>query len=118
MASSSTNPELIQLIHSLRKKSNETKTAIWQIIAEKIESTHKRTSVNLSRISRYTRAGETVIVPGKVLGAGKLNHQVKVAALQFSKQAEKKIVEAKGKCMTINELVDKNPKGSNVKIIG
>ena len=116
MAGRSENPELLKLIHSLRKKSNETKAAIWQNIAERIKSRNKRASVNLSHISRYTHAGETVIVPGKVLGAGKLHHSVKVAALQFSKQAEEKIIEAKGKCMTINELMEKSPK--NVKIIG
>jgi len=119
MANHPANPELIKLIHSLRKKSNETKTAIWRNIAERIsKSRRKRASVNLSCISMYTHAGETVIVPGKVLGAGKLNHSVKVAALQFSKQAEQKITKAKGKCMTINELMEKNPRGSNVKIIG
>jgi large subunit ribosomal protein L18e len=52
------------------------------------------------------------------LGAGIIDHPVKVAAFQFSEQARLKIGKAKGKCLSIEELMEKNPKGSNVKIIG
>jgi len=61
---------------------------------------------------------ETVVVPGKVLGAGKIDHPINVAAFAFSDQARLKILKAKGKCLSILELMKKNPKGANVKIIG
>jgi len=58
------------------------------------------------------------VVPGKVLGAGKIDHPLHVAAFAFSEQARLKILKAKGKCLSILELVERNPKGTNVKIIG
>jgi len=58
------------------------------------------------------------VVPGKVLGAGRIDHPVHVAAFSFSDQARFKILRAKGKCLSILELMEKNPKGTNVKILG
>jgi large subunit ribosomal protein L18e len=58
------------------------------------------------------------VVPGKVLGAGIIEHPISVAASAFSEQAQSKILVAKGKCLTIPQLMEKNPKGSGVKIIG
>jgi len=114
-----TNPELLGLIRSLKKHARENEADIWRAVAEKLATARsRRVTVNISRINRYTEKGETVVVPGKVLGAGKLNHPVTVAAFDFSEQAEAKILKAKGKCLSIQDLMKKNPKGGNVKIIG
>jgi len=59
-----------------------------------------------------------VVVPGKVLGAGKIDLPLQVAAFAFSDKARSKISKAKGKCLSIPELMKKNPKGANVKVIG
>jgi len=113
------NPELIGLVRQMRKGSSETQVAIWRRLAEPLNRPRRRRiTVNLSRVSRHTTAGETVVVPGKVLGVGKLDHPIKIAAFQFSKQAKQKIIQVNGTCMTIAELMKKNPKGSGVKIIG
>ncbi|MCW4021081.1 MAG: 50S ribosomal protein L18e [Candidatus Bathyarchaeota archaeon] len=115
----STNPDLESLIRLLKKKSRENEAAIWRDAAEKLSRPNRmRTAVNVSRICRYTEENEEVIVPGKVLGAGLIGHSVKVAALDFSDQARSKILQAKGKCLTIPELVEMNPKGANIKMIG
>jgi large subunit ribosomal protein L18e len=58
-----------------------------------------------------------VVVPGKVLGAGSLEHSVSVAAFSFSDQAKVKISKAKGKCLSILDLLESNPKGSDVRIL-
>ncbi len=114
-----TNPELINLIRVLKKKSRENEAPIWRDVAERLSRTkRRRIAVNLSRLNRYTEKGDLVVVPGKVLGAGRLDHPIKVAALAFSEQAKMKILDAKGKCMSITDLLKLNPKGSNVKIIG
>ncbi|HIE18647.1 TPA: 50S ribosomal protein L18e [Candidatus Bathyarchaeota archaeon] len=114
-----TNPELLSLIRFLRKKSRENEAALWRRIAEMLSKPkRRRVAVNLSRINRYTKENDEVIVPGKVLGSGVINHPVKVAAFTFSDKARSKIIKAKGKCLTIPELAEMNPKGSNVKIIG
>jgi len=103
----------------LRKKSREGEARIWRSVADRLSrSRRRRIAVNVSRLNRYTKEGETAVVPGKVLGAGKIDHPLHVAAFAFSEQARLKILKAKGKCLSILELVERNPKGTNVKIIG
>lgn len=107
------------LIAELRKESTSQKAGLWSRIAEDLElPTRKRRVVNLSRLSRFTKANETVIVPGKVLGSGALGHSLVVAAFSFSTGARERIEQAKGKCITIPELIKQNPKGKDVRIIG
>ncbi len=119
MPRGSTSQEQVNLVRLMRKSSKETKANLWRELAERLsKSKRKRIEVNLSRVSRYTKPNETVVVPGKVLGSGRLRHPVKIAAFNFSKQAAQKIIDAKGTCMTISELLKKNQKGSGVKIIG
>jgi len=114
----SQNPELLNIIRSLRKKAKEGDAAIWRDVADRLSSSRRRrVAINLSRLNRYTKEKETVVVPGKVLGAGKLEHPISVAAFTFSTQARTKISRAKGKCLTILELLKDNPKGSNVRIM-
>ncbi len=112
------NPYLRQLIETVKKKSLELNAPIWKTIAKKLgKPTRQRIEVNLSRIERYTNDGDTIIVPGIVLSSGHLTKPVNIAAWRFSPAAEKKIKGAKGKCLTIEQLIKENPKGSNVKII-
>jgi large subunit ribosomal protein L18e len=115
----STNPNFISLIRLLEKKSKENNAAIWRDVAEKLSRPKKsRIEINVSKINRYTKENEEVVVPGKVLGAGLIDHPATVAALDFSDQARIKIDRAKGKCLLISEIIEVNPKGSNLKIIG
>jgi len=110
---------LIKLIRSLKKGSRENKARIWRDIADRLARSRSRSiAVNLSRINRYAKEGENIVVPGKVLGAGNIEHPISVAAFAFSERAQSKILRAKGKCLTIPQLMEKNPKGSGVKIIG
>lgn len=114
-----TNPDLIRLISLLKKQSRENNAPVWKRIAEILaKPRRKRVAVNLSRINRHTQKNDVVIVPGKVLGNGVINHPLTVAAFDFSEKAKEKILAAKGKCLSIIDLIKKNPKGSNVKIIG
>lgn len=114
-----TNPELVALIRSLRKKSRENQVEIWRYIADRLlSSRRRRIAVNVSRLNRHTKEGETVVVPGKVLGAGVVGHPINVAAFAFSDKARSKILKAKGKCLSIRALMEKKPKGTKVKAIG
>ncbi len=114
----STNPERIQLIRLLKKQSRENEVAIWVNVAKYLAKTQpQRTSVNLSKINRYSQKNETVIIPGKILGSGKLDHPTTIAAFSISKKATEKIKAVKAKYLTIQELIEKNPKGKKIKII-
>lgn len=115
----SSNENVRNLISSLKEASIKNENRIWKRIALELEKpTRSRRIVNLSRINRYTNDGDVVIVPGKLLGAGTLTHKVTIAALNFSDGAAEKVSEVKGTCVDILELVKKNPKGTNIKIIG
>jgi len=112
------NPRLSELIRKLRRASQENEAQIWHDIAERLEKPRKNyAEVNVSKINRYAREGETVLIPGKVLGSGVLESPVTVAALTFSDAAISKIAGAKGQCITIEELLSSNPKGSQVRIL-
>jgi len=56
-------------------------------------------------------------VPGKVLGSGILDSKVTVAALNFSEAAVDKIAGKQGECLSIEQLLSQNPKGSHVRIL-
>lgn len=112
----STNPVIQDLIKKLEEASEENEAPIWKDIAESISSKRSRASVNISKIDRNAEEGEIVVVPGKVLGAGEFSKEVKVAAFKASKAAQDKI-EEKGEYLTIQQLLEKNPEGENLKIL-
>ncbi len=115
-----TNPQLVALIADLKAKTREDpKATIWRDIALRLEAPSRVwAEANLSKIEKYAADGETIIVPGKVLAAGDISKKVNVAAYSFSAKAAAAIVAAGGKTMTIKELMDENPSGSKVRIIG
>lgn len=110
-----TNPNLVRLIRELKKLSSKQKTKIWKAVAQELEKpTRKMREVNLWKINKVTKGNETIVVPGKVLGSGELDHKVNIAAYQFSEGAKTKL----DNFMLIEELMQKNPKGSNIRIVG
>lgn len=114
-----TNPERARVVKLLRKLAREHKAKIWRGIAEMLEKPkRRRLTVNLSHINRHTKPGDVAVIPGKALGAGFLDHPVTVAAFSFSFKAKEKIEAAGGKCLSLEQLAEANPKGSNVKILG
>lgn len=110
-----TNEHLLDLVAELKKTSTAKKTRIWKAVAnELLKPTRKMRAVNLDKINRVTKANDVIVVPGKVLGTGNVDHKVTVAAFNFSESAREKL----GSHLTIQELMKKNPKGTGVTIIG
>ena len=113
-----TNPQLTALIFHLKKESRDKQAPIWLDVADHLARPRtQRVIVNLSKLSRHTKKADVVVVPGKVLGTGTIDHAVTVAAFDISDTAKAKLEAVKAKYITILELLEKNPKGSNVKII-
>lgn len=113
-----TNPILKALIEELKKKSIEKKSNFLKDIAEKLNKPRRqRVEVNLAHIERYAKKNETIIVPGVILGYGELTKPLTISAWKFSKPAIQKIEKSKGKAISIEELVSKNPSGTNVRIL-
>ncbi len=113
------NEGLINTIEFLREKGRENEALIWRNLADRLASSNKnRHEVNVSRIGRHTKENETIAVPGKILGSGKIGHCVVVASLSISAAAKEKIEKAGGSYMSLRELFEKNPKGTNIRIMG
>jgi large subunit ribosomal protein L18e len=109
-----TNDELIQLVTDLKILAIKQKSKFWKRIALEVGRPRRtQRKINLYELSKVTKPNETIIVPGKVLGTGTLDHNLNITALNFSESASDKI---KNKT-TIRELMQKNPKGNKVRII-
>ena len=107
------------LITELKKRSTEQSVSLWKRIALDLEKpSRQRRVVNLSRINRYTDENDIIIVPGKVLGSGDLNHKLTISAYQFSEQAKDKLEKAGAKIMTLLDLSKEKPNGKKIKIVG
>jgi len=112
------NIRLLDLIHTLKAASRENEVSIWRDIATRLEGPGKNyAEVNVSKINRYAQENDTIIVPGKVLGSGVLDQKVSVAALNFSETAAQKIQMNNGRCMSIEDLINENPKGTQVRVL-
>lgn len=109
----------LNLGKELEKLSKISKKHVWMDVSERILSPRKnRASVNVADISRNTKDGSRIIVPGKVLGAGSINHKVTVAALSFSQGAKTKIIASGGKCLEIEEFAKSTREVKDVVVLG
>lgn len=107
-----TNSELVETIEAAIKN------PAWEKIAAILSGSRQTYSViNINEIEKKTTAGDTVVVPGKVLSEGTLTKKVRVCAVSFSKEAREKIKNAKGDALSILEEIRKNAKAEGVKVI-
>ncbi|MAF36246.1 50S ribosomal protein L18e [archaeon] len=80
------------LLRSLIAKCTKQKSPIWTRVAKDLSRPRRiRREVSLLRINKYSKDGDKIIVPGKVLATGELNHKVEVYALEYSQDARDKI---------------------------
>jgi large subunit ribosomal protein L18e len=108
-----TNPALRGLIERLRQREE----GVWRRAAEILSRpTRKRVEVNLSKINRYGDRG-VLLVPGVVLASGVLDKPVTVSAFRFSAEARRKILEAGGRALGLEQLLEENPEGKGVIIL-
>jgi len=107
-----TNPELVQTI-IFAKKYKE-----WLAIANILSGSRRnRIDINLEKIDEQTTAGDTIVVPGKVLSLGEIDKKLRVCALNFSEKAREKLLNSKCEVVSILDEIKKNPKANGVKIL-
>jgi len=113
-----TGPTNLQLKNLIVELTSNRDSKFWKRVAKDLSKpSRKRRIVNLYKINKFAKDGETIVVPGKVLSIGELDKKVTVAAYQFSGSAKEKIAK-NGSTMTITELFTKNPDGKKVRILG
>lgn len=104
---------------NLRNAYKRSGSPIWKSIEKKFQSSRSnRSEVNVSKLDNITKEGDIVIVPGKVLGSGIINHKIILSSFSISVTAMKKVIDCGGEVITINELVEQYPDGKGVRIIG
>ena len=106
------NGELVETIIACRK--NEKWLEVGKLISV---SRRRRISLNLDEIDRESKAGEIVVVPGKVLSQGELTKKIKLVALNFSNTSEEKLKKAKTDYSTIKDEIKKNPDAKGLRIL-
>ena len=96
------NPQVRKLITSLKKK----KESYYSDIAKHISKPSRMgVAVNITKLG-----SDDIVVPGKVLGDGKIAKAGNVYALTFSKSAREKIERAGGKCLPLDALLESGKK--------
>jgi len=98
-----TDSELVETIKMAKDKGQMELAKLLSV------PTRKRIKKNLYEINKEAK-GETVIVPGKVLGKGEVDKKVKIVALSFSSSALKKLKKSKIPTSTIKEELETNKK--------
>ena len=112
-----TNQELFNVIRDLKKLSSKTGVGVYRAVAAKLASpASQKVEVNLSKIEKFAKDKETLIVPGKILGSGLLTKKVTIVGFKVSESALKKITAAGSTYVSMEDFIAKpNPK---VRIIG
>lgn len=119
MPSQKSNPLLIQLIQDLKEASRDHDAPIWRDVAERLQRAHRNwAEVNVSRLQRVLDDGDVAVVPGKLLGTGRIRKSVTVAAFQASDGARTKVADAGGEVLGIEDLLESHPDGTEVRIVG
>ena len=104
---------------TFRNAYKKDQTPLWKALEKKITNSRSNYSeINISKLDNVTSNDEVIVVPGKVLGTGIINHKLTICSFSISVTAIKKIISAGGKVITVQELVDKYPNGNGVRIIG
>lgn len=101
---------LIETLRSSRK-------GVWKRIAHFLgRSRRQRIAVNLSKLQKVAKEGETIVVPGKVLGDGNAT-KLRLAAYSFSDRARQKLLDKGAELIGIEKLYSSNKEGKGIRIV-
>jgi len=77
---------------------------LWKRVLKLSEvPSRSRRTVNLYKINKYSKEGDNIIVPGKVLGEGQMDHSISITAMEYSERAKLNL--KSNKC-TVRKLED------------
>ncbi|MBS3069937.1 50S ribosomal protein L18e [Candidatus Micrarchaeota archaeon] len=111
------NAELKALVAMLEKTARKSHSGVWATVAEFLQKparVKKNKAVNLYKLEKIAKDGDTIVVPSVLLGVGELKKKITVAAFKASKSAREKL----GKnLISVREMAEKNPEGKKVRII-
>jgi len=104
-----TNPKLVATIQ-LAKKNN-----FLDLAKNLSKPTRQQSKISLDNLNKIKE--DKVLVIGKVLGQGKIEKKISIAALGFSKQAKEKLKKSGSEIKTFKQMIEENEKLKGVKIV-
>ncbi len=108
-----TNDMLTHLVGMLKND----KKAFWQKVARELNKPRKqKVEVNLNKLETFA-GPQTIVVPGKILGAGSISKKCTVAAFAYSEHARAMIEKAGGKVLSIHEYYKADPLAKDAILI-
>lgn len=113
-----TDERIKQTVDKLLELSRTNSSSLWRDLAKRLSGGRRRyASINLEKIDKLSNEGDTLVVPGSILGSGNLSKKLTLSSLRISQKALDKLKSAGCTYKTIEELSTENPKGSNIKIM-
>ncbi|MCH9657526.1 50S ribosomal protein L18e [archaeon] len=114
-----TNQVVVHMAKDLKQASVKNNAPIWAKLAEyALKPSAARRDLNLNRIGQLTKENDTVIFPGKVLGTGNIPHKITLFSFSISNSAANKIIKNGGKLVNHLDLIEQNPTGKGVVLLG
>lgn len=115
----SDNPARIQTLTLLRRAAKKSGRKLWTDVLERLESYKSQMPyINISKVSTLTQEGDVILVPGKVLGGGLLDHRIHIGAFAFSGAAVQEIKRAEGEPLSIQTFLEKYLNHKGLIILG
>jgi large subunit ribosomal protein L18e len=113
-----TGPTDINTRKLIRQLEN-TKILVFKEIASILKGKRRsRPEANLGHINRVVKDGDVIVVPGKLLGSGALEHKnVTIGALAWSESVAEKAKAAGAKLLSLPQMLEEYPKGSNIRLV-
>ena len=114
-----TSQVVIRMAKELKKASAKNDAPIWAKLAEyALKPGIARRDINLKRIGQLAKDNDTVVFPGKVLGTGNVPHKITLCSFSISNSAASKIIENGGNLIDYSKLIEQNPTGKGVVLLG
>ncbi len=112
-------PSISKTVGALEKAAHGNEAPIWsKIIKMARGSISADRVVNIKKIAEHTNEGDSVIVPGKVLGVGDIPHKITLYSFSISEPAAKIITKAGGSVKPVEDAVKNHPTGKGLIMLG
>ncbi len=92
-----------------KEKDNKTNINLLKLLNKR-----KHIKVNLWKLNKYSKQDDNLIVPGKVLSVGNIDHKITICAIDFSELALQRLKKSDSNIIKIDQAINKT---GNIKII-
>ncbi len=112
-------PSISKTVGALERASRGNDAPIWSKVAKMARgTTSAKKVVNIKKIAAYSKEGDSVLVPGKVLGIGSIPHKITLYSFSISESAAMLITKVGGSVKPIDDAVKDHPTGKGLIMLG